>query len=208
MLIRFIKQSNTHNSMECIRLDGSITRCSLPDQGTLPRTLIQFVVEDAFNIRQGIFGTIAAGGELPADETDLYLDQTPSNQTYTGSLLDQIEHIEILRTEALVQCFQTEMLDSHWRDHAENIEQHPNAGSDSGMPGDRLQKLLAIACEHRHVEPPEFPESQIQRVRSRLQTLSRQWHELPVDSSVELRWSTTTLWLGGEEDGTPFIATP
>ena len=212
MLIRFIKQSKTHNSMECIRLDGSMTRCSLPNQGTLPRALIQFVVEDTLNIRQGIFGAIAAGEELPVDKSDLHPHHMQSHQAHTGSLLDQIEQTETLQIEALVECLQTEILDAHWDKHTEETVEPPSAARpEFGLSDDRFQPLLAIACQQRQVDLPKVSESQIQRVRSRLQTFSYQWHELPIDASVELRWATTTLWLGGEDDeaeGSPFIATP
>lgn len=212
MLIRFIKQSHTHNSMECIRLDGSVTRCSFPNQGTVPRALIQFVVEDTLNIRQGIFGAIAAGKEIPVEDGTMHPHQTHPHQADTESFLDQIEQIETLQIEALIQCFQTEMIDAHWREYPEGtVDPLSVARSHSDVSDDRFQKLLTLACQQRQVDRPDFLESQIQRVRSRLRTFSHQWNELPVDASIELRWATTTLWLGGEDDepdAPSFIAAP
>lgn len=165
MHIRFKKCSGRYDAMTCDRLDGSSIRCPMPKQGILPHDVVHFVVEDTLDLRQGFYGLIAAGINFPTGEPPWNADE-----------FDLPDLTEALQAESLVECFQAEL----WSGSTEHKS---------------FREILQITCAQRKVEAPLLTDNQIEDVRSRLQSFTETWNALPVGSSIDVQWQTTTLWV-------------
>ncbi|MGB5973102.1 MAG: hypothetical protein WBG38_07275 [Nodosilinea sp.] len=154
MQIRFSKQAGKQDWMECLRADGTSTRCPMPKQSILPHDFVHYVVEDTLDLRQGFWGILAQGVGFPNaappwDAVDFDLpDLTPA-----------------LQAESLVECFQAEL----WHD---------------AQPSQNFAQILAITCQQRGVPMPTFAAADLKRVRSRLQSFSQQWQGLEVGDGI------------------------
>ncbi|MBF2046584.1 MAG: hypothetical protein EDM05_002090 [Leptolyngbya sp. IPPAS B-1204] len=164
MQIRFTKHSGKQDWLECIRDDGTSTRCPMPKQGILPHDLVHYVVEESLNLRQGFWGILALGVGFP--------NAAPPWDAADFNLPDLTE---ALQAESLVECFQAEM----WNGF---------------QPSENFWEILQITCQQRQVTVPQFLTYQdVERVRLRLQAATQQWAALAIGETliVEFReWIT------------------
>lgn len=66
MIIRYHKGRNAH-VLTCIRADGSTTWNRFPDRGAMiVHDLIHYAVETTLHYRNGFFGLVAAGRDIPS----------------------------------------------------------------------------------------------------------------------------------------------
>ncbi|MBD2465857.1 hypothetical protein H6G89_33245 [Oscillatoria sp. FACHB-1407] len=98
MKIQFTKQAGKQDWMECIRDDGTSTRCPMPKQGILPHDFIHYVVEDTLNLKRGFYGILAMGVGFPQ-----------SAPPWDAAEFEVGDLTEALQAESLVECFQSEM---------------------------------------------------------------------------------------------------
>lgn len=160
MQIRFTKQSDKYDRMECIRTNGTTTSCPMPKQGILPHDFVHYVVEETLDLRQGFWGILAIGvgfpnSEPPWDAADFNLP----NLT------------QALQAESLVECFQAEM----WNGF---------------QMSENFAEILQVTCQSRNVPAPDkISLEQLEQVRLRLQGFFKQWQKLAVGETLEVQFA-------------------
>jgi hypothetical protein len=65
-------KGDKHDTLRCIRRDGSHAETLMPRQGILPHDLVHYVVESALRYRHGFLGLVAAGADITAVMVDLH----------------------------------------------------------------------------------------------------------------------------------------
>ncbi|PSN11772.1 hypothetical protein C7293_22990 [filamentous cyanobacterium CCT1] len=155
MQVYFKKCDGKVDWLECVRQDGSSTRCPMPKQGILPHDLVHYVVESTLALRHGFYRLIAAGVGFPTSAPPWDADQF------------QIEDLtEALQAESLVECFQAEM----WNGF---------------QPSENFLEILEVTCQQRQVaSPAQVTEENVQRVRSQLQHFTQTWDALSVGQTL------------------------
>jgi hypothetical protein len=160
MNIYFTKCDGKADWMECVRDDGSTTRCPMPKQGILPHDLVHYVVEHTLGLHRSFYGIIAAGVGFPNsappwDAEDFQLDDLT----------------EALQAESLVECFQAEMWNA------------PEPGT--FQLSESFLEILDITCANRGVtRPAQATEENLEQVRSRLQEYTQIWDALPIGQTL------------------------
>lgn len=161
MKIRFTKCSGPQDWMECIRDDGTSTRCPMPKQGILPHDFVHYVVEDMLNLGRGFHGILAMGIGFPR-----------SAPPWDAAEFEVGDLTEALQAESLVECFQAEM----WN------------GFDVS---ESFWEILQITCSQRSVSAPKnITDNDLQKVRSRLQAYSEEWNALAIGETLEVVFET------------------
>lgn len=155
MKIQFTKYGGKQDWMECIRDNGTSTRCPMPKQGILPHDFVHYVVEDTLRLKRGFYGILAIGVGFP-------------NSAHPWDAADfQLNDLsEALQAESLVECFQSEM----WNDFEVS---------------ENFWEILKITCSQRSVPAPShITENDLQQVRSRLRAYTEQWDALPIGETL------------------------
>lgn len=157
MLVRFTKDPPAagHDTLTCIRPDGTATTSMLPRQGVLPHEAIHFVVESALGWRDALFGDVASGATLAEAHAKLH-----------GGARAWSKMTQALQTEALVDTFQAEQ----W--------------GGANDPAAFAEQLVA-ACRRRGVPPPDVTAEEIDRVRTALRDFGAAWRPLVAGKSLE-----------------------
>lgn len=156
MQVYFKKCDGKVDWLECVRQDGSTTRCPMPKQGILPHDLVHYVVESTLELRRGFYGIIAAGVGFPKSAPPWDADEFA---------IDDLT--EALQAESLVECFQAEM----WNGF---------------QPSENFLEILAVTCQQRHVPGlTQATVGNLDRVRSQLQHVTQTWEALPIGEALE-----------------------
>lgn len=163
MRILFTKCAGKQDWMECLRDDGTSTRCPMPKQGILPHDFVHYVVEDTLDLRQGFWGILAIGVGFPT-----------STPPWDAADFDIPDLTQALQAESLVECFQAEM----WNGF---------------QPSEDFIALFQVACQSRYIPILEISLPKLQQVRSRLQIYSQQWEKLAIGESSEVDFMTFNL---------------
>jgi hypothetical protein len=157
MQVSFKKGVGNVDWLDCVRQDGSTTRCPMPKQGILPHDLVHYVVESTLELRRGFYGLIAAGVGFPKSAPPWDADQFE---------IDDLT--EALQAESLVECFQAEM----WNGF---------------QPSENFLNILEVTCQQRHVaRPAQATAENLDRVRSQLQHFTQIWNALPVGEALQI----------------------
>jgi hypothetical protein len=168
MEIRFTKCDGKVDWMECVRRDGSTTRCPMPKQGILPHDLIHYVVESSLELRHGFYGLIAAGVGFPKAVPPWNADEFE---------IDDLT--EALQAESLVECFQAELWDGYQEENAQINR--------------TFFAMLDIICQQRNVaRPAQVTDAALQKVRLDLEQYTKMWSALPTGRSLHVN----AIWLG------------
>jgi hypothetical protein len=157
MLVRFTKDppATGHDTLTCVRPDGSATSAALQRQGVLPHEAIHFVVETSLGWRDAMFGDVERGATL--EEAHLKLH---------GGSRAWSKMTQALQTEALVDALQTEQ----W--------------SGAHDPAAFAEQLIA-ACRRKGVPPPDVTAEEIDRVRTAVREFGAAWRPLAPGRSLE-----------------------
>jgi 5-methylcytosine-specific restriction endonuclease McrA len=161
MKIQFTKQAGNHDWMECIRDDGTSTRCPMPKQGILPHDFVHYVVEETLNLKRGFYGILAIGVGFPR-----------SAPPWDAAEFEVGDLTEALQAESFVECFQAEM----WNGF---------------QASENFWEVLQITCTQRNVSAPNHMTSaDLQQVRLRLQDHNEQWSALAVGETLTVEFET------------------
>ncbi len=90
-------RDSRHDTLRCVRRDGSETTAKMPRQGVLPHDLIHYVVENALRFEHGFLGMVAKGADISfamatAHETGASIasNQAPQAESLVESLQAQM----------------------------------------------------------------------------------------------------------------------
>ncbi len=157
MLVRFTKHPAAidHDSISCVRLDGTSTSGQLARRGVLPHEAIHFVVETTMGWRDAFFGRVAAGDTLEN-----------AGRTLHDPRIDWAKHVQGLQCEALVACLEAEQ----W-------------GGPSD-PATFALKLITD-CRRAGVTPPDIDADEVARVRTALREFGAAWRPLLPGQSLD-----------------------
>ena len=180
MLIRFTKAKNTskHDTLTCVRSDGSKTWWTLPTHFA-EHDMLHYIVETTLGFREAFFGLIAAGRDI-----DSFGTRDGKKDAYTREEGD---------AELIVGLLQVELSDSTLPSVLTVDGVSGTAAQDdiSSTSGD-FWTMLSLACTHRNYPLPQSlleersGREKMNKIRARMCDLSEQWCRLPDGGSLEL----------------------
>ena len=152
-------RNDKHDTVRCVRRDGSETCTTMPRQGVLPHDLIHYVVESALGYEHGFLGLIAKGADI-----DFAMEQTHDvgNQTLADQALQAEAIVESLQAQIWSGAFDLDMF------HA-------------GVEGACSMRSIPVP-NLSHTDPEA-------ELYGAVMQLSQRWQAVPFHGSMELELS-------------------
>lgn len=156
MVVRFTKgPASGHDTLTCVRPDGTRTTAPMPRQGVLPHEACHFVIEHALRWHDAFFGAVARGATLQAATERLH-----------GMHPEWSQMTQARQAEALVDCISAEQ----W--------------SGASDPATFAEKLVKT-CRRVGVTPPEITAEEVEALRSALRDFGAAWRPLSPGATLE-----------------------
>jgi hypothetical protein len=157
------------------RSDG--LRVVLSGQGfshRLPRHLAHFAVEDALELRHGVWGSIAAGG-LPPGARISEGQQVPPGTIERGAAVVAATAQLVGEARALVAAFD-EIVDQRLEGRWPHVDP-------------ALQRLNV----HRGTRVVPLTKTDVARIAATWRELQLRWDRVPIGSALDLEWETPLM---------------
>ena len=152
--------------IEARREDGSVERENVPHKGPVAHDLVHFAVESELQLDRGFWGLVASG-HAPQEITEMA--KAAGHASAKRATVPNPDFVQAIQVERIVESFEAEF----WSGGADN---------------DSLRAMAQAGCEQSLVASPALTDEAIDRTRSRLNDLARQWSRLAVGEALALRW--------------------
>lgn len=162
-----ITKGKTEDFIRITRANGAVAETRFPKKGPFPHDLVHVVVEDALELKQGFWGTIA-GGRHPEDIQALAA--ALGHASASKAEVPDPSIIELIQAERLVECFEAEI----W-------------GGPAAL--EDLQSVADAAFSQSRVPRIVLTEAGVAAIRDRLARLSAEWTALPVGGKIACAWA-------------------
>jgi len=162
-----ITKGKTEDFIRITRTNGAVADTRFPKKGPFPHDLVHVVVEEALQLQQGFWGTIA-GGRHPEDIQALAA--ALGHASASKAEVPDPSIIELIQAERLVECFEAEI----W-------------GGPAAL--DDLQSVADAAFSQSRVPRIVLTEAGVAGIRARLARLSAEWAALPVGGKIAFTWT-------------------